>query len=591
MTWFRLIVTAIGVVSVSTLAGLRAQTTTRPVPVAGSATAIADEYVSAYVRAFPDTAAVQGLPGADHGRFQDRSTNAVKEWAREQDAFLVRLQALAEPPASDVASWVVYGQLKERLEADRGLRVCRFELWSVNQMDGWQIRLPRVMEQQPLATADEQQAAVRRWRAFPQYVDVEIQNLQEGLRLGYSAPRRIAQLVVTQLDQLLAAPVEQSPFFPAAARDKSPELDATWRAMVAETINPAIKRYRDHLATTYAQKARVALGVSANPDGRACYDASFRSYTTLTRTARETSDRGAERVRQFHQEAKQIARQRFGTDDLDALARRIQADRSRHFSSRDEMLTFARDAVARGEKAVPQLFGRMPRATVRVEPYPAYMEATASDSYQAAPPDGSRPGIYRINLRSPKEQLKADQERTSFHETFPGHHLQVGLATELPSAHLVGRLTGNSAFGEGWARYAENIAEELGLYTEEYARISRRRWPGRGMVVDPGIHLFGWTRERAVAYMIEGGQKRDDAELLVDRIMVWPAQLTAYDTGGLEFEALRSAGRAALNDRFDIKAFHDAVLSVGRVPFPMLRTVVNEWVSSRRSGRTLAFPF
>jgi uncharacterized protein (DUF885 family) len=470
------------------------------------------------------------------------------------------------------------------LEADRELRVCRFELWSVNQMDGWQIRLPRVVERQPLGTADEQQAAVRRWRAFPQYIDVEIQNLQEGLRLGYSAPRRIAQLVVTQLDEILAAPVEQSPFFPAAASNGSPGLGDTWRAMVAETIHPAIKRYRDYLATTYAEKARGALGVSANPDGRACYDASFRSYTTLMRTAQETSDRGAARVSQFNQEARQIARERFGTDDLDALAQRIQADRSRHFSSRDEMLTFANDAVGRAEKAVPRLFGRMPRATVRVEPYPAYMEATASDSYQAAPPDGSRPGTYRINLRSPEQQLRADQERTSFHETFPGHHLQVSIANELPSAHLVGRLTGNSAFGEGWARYAENIAEELGLYTEEYARISRRRWPGRGMVVDPGIHLFGWTRERAVAYMMEGGRERDNAELLVDRIMVLPAQLTAYDTGGLEFEALRSASRVALSDRFDVKGFHDAVLSVGRVPFPMLRRVVNQWVSSQRGG-------
>jgi uncharacterized protein (DUF885 family) len=544
---------------------------------------IADEYMREYTGAFPEAAELAGLAGADQGRLSDRSTGARRAWEVRQDAWLARLAAVDQSTLLGTPEWVIYGQLRERLESDRLLRVCQRDLWNVNQMNGWQVQLPRVAERQPLGSPAERERALTRWRTFPRYIDVEIANLAEGGRRGYLAPRQIVRLVIEQLDQILSAPVGDSTFFPQAARSGPPELQTVWATLVRETINPAIKRYRDYLANEYTCIAREALGISANPNGIACYDASFRSYTTVTRSAKETSNLGAQRVNRFGDEAKRIARERFGTDDLDALARRLDGDKSQHFTSREDMLAFSRDAVARGAKAAPQLFGRLPRAQVVVEPFPTYMERTASDAYRAAPLDGSRPAVYQINLYKPEDKLRADVERTAFHETFPGHHLQVGTTNELPGGHSVGRLTGNSAFAEGWARYAEGVAEELGLYTEDYARISRRRWPGRGMVVDPGIHVFGWTREQAVSYILAGALgTRELAERAVDRIAVWPAQLTSYDTGALEFTALRERSRAALGTRFDVRAFHDEVLSVGPIPFPMLRSVVDAWIGKQR---------
>jgi uncharacterized protein (DUF885 family) len=545
-------------------------------------TAIADEYIREYTSTFPVEAALLGVPSTDAGKLSDRSATARLAWEARQDVWLRRLARIDQATLMGTPEWVIYGQLKEKLESDRLLRVCQRNLWNVNQMFGWQVNLPRIAGQQPLGSPAEQEQALSRWRAFPQFIDVEIANLREGIRKGYLAPKRIVQLVTEQLDQVLAVPVEESPFFPASARKGSPELRATWTTMVREKINPAIKRYRDYLATEYIRVARESLGVSANPNGRACYDASFRNLTTLNRSAKETSELGAQRVKRFDEEAKRIALERFHTGDLDAVEKQVKNDSARRFTSRDELLAFARDAVERGEKAAHQMFERFPRARVVVEPHPAYLERTASDQYFRAPTDGSRPAVYRINLYQPQEKLRADAETTAFHETFPGHHLQVGITNELPAGHPAARSLGNAAFSEGWARYAEGLAEELGLYSEDYARISRRRWPGRGMVVDPGIHVFGWTREQAVNYITASGRTKEDAEKLVDRIAVLPAQLTAYDTGGLEFEALRAHAQKTLGVRFDLRAFHDQVLGVGNVPFLMLRSVVDRWIVEQK---------
>ena len=490
---------------------------------------IADEYVRDYTGAFPEQADLAGFPDVDHDKLSDRSSPARQAWEAKQDVWLLRLSSIDEATLLGASEWFLYGQLREKLESDRLLRICQRDLWNVNQIAGWQVSLPRVAERQLLGSPAEQERALRRWRTLPRYIDVEIANLREGVRRGYLAPRRIAQLVVDQLDQILAAPVEDSPFFPAAVRSAAPEVRTLWTTLIRDTVNPAVRRYRDYLAGEYARVARESLAVSANPDGRECYDAAFRSYTTMKRSAKETSDLGATRVSRFGEEARRIARERFHTDDLDLIASQVKGDTARRFISRDDKLAFARDTVDRGDKAARRAFGHVPQARVVVEPFPSYLERTASDAYRRAPADRSRPAVYQINLYKAEEQLRADAERTAFHETFPGHHLQIGIADELPAGHPVARLIGNSAFTEGWARYAEGLAEELGLYSEDYARISRRRWPGRGMVVDPGIHVFGWTREQAVSYIMAGAiGTKEDAERLVDRIAAQPAQLTSY---------------------------------------------------------------
>jgi uncharacterized protein (DUF885 family) len=567
-------------------AALPAAAQPAPADAAARVTAVADEYLAAWIDAHPDRALLAGFTVARHHRLSDNSDAARRAWEAREDAWLAALAEIDGGALWGRPEWVTHGLLRERLEAARAARVCRQELWTVNQMSGWQVSLPRLAQLQPVGTAELRAQALARWAGLPAWLGNDLRNLREGLRLGYATPKHNVRLVVAQLDALLADP---APLRSPAERDPDAAFAAAWTALLEGEVLPAIRGYRDYLAGEYLAGAREAPGVAHNPDGAACWHAAFRGYTTLDRPAEETFRLGEARVARNLAEARRIAAERFGTDDLEALRARVEGDPANYFASREEMLALAREVVERGRAETPRWFGRMPRADVVVEPHPAYLEATASDQYLRAPADGSRPAVYRINVSRPAETGRFATERVAVHEAFPGHHLQIGIAAELPGVHPVSRITGNSGVSEGWARYAEALAEEMGLYREPYTPIARRLWPARGMVVDPGIHLMGWTREEAVEYVLASGtMSRASAEALVDRVVVWPAQLTAYDTGGLEIFALRELAERRLGGRFDVRAFHDALLGHGTVTLPMLREAVERWIAEEEAAAARA---
>lgn len=547
---------------------------------AARVTALADEYVRAYVAAAPEQAEVWGFPLERHDGLSDNSLAGVRAWQAREDAWAARLAAIEGAALRGRPEWVTFGMLRERIEASRAARVCRAELWSVNQMSGWQADFATLARLQPVGTPALREQALARWRRLPAYLQNEVDNLREGVRLGYTTPRRNVELVLEQLDALRDMPVEESPFYDPARRDSADGFRAAWAALLRDEVMPAVTRYRDFLAAEYLPAARESLGVGALPDGRACYQASFRLNTTLDRSPEETYALGQARVARNQAEVVQIGRQAYGTGDLDSIRARIRVG---GFASRDEMLAFSNDALRRARDAVPRAFGTMPAAPVVIEPHPAFLEATASDQYFPAADDGSRPAQYRINLGKSSTTTRAQAEITAFHETYPGHHLQIGIARQAPGAHPVARLISSGSYLEGWARYAEALAEELGLYTSPEARVSRRLWPARGMVLDPGIHLFGWTREQAVDYIVSSERMgAQEAAALVDRVVAWPGQLTAYDTGGLEIFALRELAERELGPRFDLREFHEVILRNGAVTLPMLRESVEAWIAERK---------
>jgi uncharacterized protein (DUF885 family) len=284
-------------------------------------------------------------------------------------------------------------------------------------------------------------------------------------------------------------------------------------------------------------------------------------------------------VASLEAEMERIGESELGTRDVAALRARVDTDPANRFRSRDELFEFSRLAVERAKAVMPKWFGRLPKAEAVIEPQPAFLGA-APDQYNPAAQDGSRPGTFLISLDHPEKKLRSKAELTAFHEVYPGHHLQIALGQELPDAHPISQLVGTTAFVEGWGRYAEQLADEMGLYTSPFARIGRRTWPGHGMVADVGIHLFGWSRDSAISYIRNGGWP--EAEALADRIVVWPTQLTAYDTGALEILALREQARQALGDRFDIREFHDQVLAHGAITLPMLRQVIEHWIAEKQ---------
>jgi uncharacterized protein (DUF885 family) len=554
-------------------------------PLADEPTRLADEYVREYVAHFPEAAELYGLTVERHDGLTDNSLAALADWQGIEDRLAERLATLRLADFEGTPQWVTLGFLQEAVESARQVRVCRYELWPVNQLSGWQALMAQLADVQPVGSEAARTDALARWSRLPRFLDNEIANMREGVRLGYTAPQANAHLVIEQLDGLLAAPVEEWPFYSPARRDGDGAFAAKWRALLSDQVLPAIRRYRDYLRDEYGPAARKEMAITANPDGEACYQASFRAQTTLDRPGAETYRLGRERVERFLAEALAIGRQELGAADLPTLVERLNSAPDNRFASREELLAYARAAVERSRKSVGNLFSHVPKAVMTVEPHAEMLERTASDSYWPAAEDGSRPATYRITLFRYAETTRSNAEITAFHEGYPGHHVQISMAQEQTSAHPIARLVGNSGFTEGWARYAEALAEEASLYSTAYARANRRLWPSRGMVVDPGIHLFGWTREQAVAYLVESGRfGQQEAEAGVDRIAGWPAQLTAYDTGAIEFFALREQAERELGPRFDLRAFHDIVLGSGAITLPMLRQKVASWIRGFRAA-------
>lgn len=539
---------------------------------------VADRFYAHVLATTPEIAYFSGIDMDRHDGMRD-----VSPAAREaSDAVIDRL--LAEVRAIDAASlvgdaaWITHAYLLEELEARVGTRVCRSELWDVNQMGGWHLGYAHIAQLQPVGTPEFRAQSLARWSTFPAYIDQQVANARAGLALGYSAPKPVVKRVIDQVDGLLALDVEASPFYSPAARDEDAEFASATRALVAEEIAPALARYRDFLNDTYLDAARETLSVTANPDGRACYDASLRAYTTLSRSGEAVHELGAKTVEANKAAVIELGKAAYGLDDFGEIMARVKADPDDRFADKETLLAFSRDAVTRAEAEMPNWIAEMPAQPVEVVPFPEHEEGTGRSAHYR-PGTDERPGEYRIPLYQPEEQSRGNAESTAFHEAWPGHHLQVAVAKSIEGLHPVTQMIWFSGPGEGWARYSEALAEEMGLYETTTGPIRRRAWPARGMVVDPGIHLLGWTREQAIEFMMEAGRFPDTmGDDTVDRIAIQPGQLTAYDSGGLEILALRREAETALGNAFDIREFHQRVLENGTIPLPALRAHIERWI-------------
>jgi len=283
-----------------------------------------------------------------------------------------------------------------------------------------------------------------------------------------------------------------------------------------------------------------------------------------------------------------IARESFGTDDLGALFEELRSNPEYTFETEQELLDYINAAVERGRVAVPEWFGTVPDAELIVEPAPAYEKDSGGGFYSSGTADGSRPGIYKVGTYNPQGVSRAGQESTAFHESWPGHHMQGSIAFLNEDLHPIMSYMFISGSGEGWALYTERLADEMGLYSSDVARmgmLSNEAYRAARLVVDPGIHVLGWTREQAMNYMLENtAEGYVGVASEVDRYAAVPGQATSYLLGSLEIQRLRANAEKILGDRFDIREFHDRILVNGSVALPMLTAEIDAWITEKTAG-------
>jgi uncharacterized protein (DUF885 family) len=480
-----------------------------------------------------------------------------------------------------------------REEIDRLLLVngTGFEAWLVDPRGAPHIRFLDLVGDQPTATRAERQALIVRWEAMPAAVDTATANLERGLVSGLTGNRISVQRTIEQLDRLLADPVDDWPLAAPALPPTLPAQEGRYllervRGSLRDGLRPALVRHRDLLRDRVLPRARSdeQPGLASMPDGRALYERLIVLHTGLDLTPEELHAFGLKEVARIREEIGRLGGRVLGTGDVEEVQRRLREDPELHFRTRDEVQAKAAEALARATAAMPEWFGLLPRAPCVVVRIGEHEERDTTIAYYRNPAaDGSLPGRYYVNTYAPETRPRYEAEVLAFHEAIPGHHLQIAIAQEREGLPRFRRAGGSTAYVEGWALYTERLCEEMSLYSGDLDRfgvLSFDAWRACRLVVDTGLHAFGWSRNRAIDYMLANTLlAANNVENEVDRYITTPGQALAYKVGQREILALREQAREALGASFDIAAFHDVVLGEGAVTLPVLRARVERWMA------------
>lgn len=558
--------------------------------------AILSEHWGATMSRFPEWATNLG----DH-RYDDRVTDASEAahqaWLGREQEWSLRLAALQDPMLS-AGDRVTRDLLLQGLRGDLASSVCRLHQWSLSPRANALVDVNAVAEDHEVTTPLDGQNLVARFRALAGVIDANTTNLGAGLASGRVENAESVRKVVQMLDSELGGAVDQAPMLipatvahPEWPADQLTAFRTDLRTAVVDGIRPALERYRARIRDELLPAARAGdqIGLGALPDGEACYQALIRDHTTLDRTADELHATGLAELERIHAEFRELGMRVFGTSDLAEIFVHLRTDPALHFASAEEIRTTAEQSLRAAEAAVPKWFGQVPLSSCSVDLVPDYLAPyTTIAYYQQARPDGSRPGVYFVNVLAPETRPRHEAQVLAFHESVPGHHLQIAIAQEQGDLPAFRRYGGVTAFVEGWALYTERLADEMGLYTADTDRLgmlSFDAWRASRLVVDTGIHAKGWSREQAVAFMVENTPLAENNVVNeVDRYITTPGQALAYKTGQLEIRALRTEAEKALGPAFDIRQFHDEVLKGGAVTLPILRERVEAWIERSGSG-------
>jgi uncharacterized protein (DUF885 family) len=460
----------------------------------------------------------------------------------------------------------------------------------VSQMSGLHTDVFTVIDQMPARTVKDYENIIGRLRALPAYVDQNIALLRELIAAGRTQPAVVVDLMLAQIAAQAKLPAGESPLLTAFRRlpadipaaDQSRLREQATDAYTRQFV-PSWRRLEAFLRDTYRPKARTQIALTSLPGGRALYDVAVRFHTTTSMNAAQIHALGQQEVARIEGEMERIARADGFAGPVTEYAQQLETRPGMRFTSQQEMLELARDVLARVQPALPTLFRRVPRMIVQVRPIPPDREASTASNYEAGTTDGARPAWFNMNTYRPQEQVRYPIESLVLHETVPGHHLQTGLARELEGVPDFRRVFTTTAYGEGWALYAESLGSELGVYRDpssKFGQLASEQFRAVRLVVDTGMHAMGWPRERAREYFARHASGQSLAE--IDRYIAWPGQALAYKVGQLRIQELRRRAEQQLGPRFDVRDFHDVVLRNGRLPLDLLEEQVDDHIKTNR---------
>jgi uncharacterized protein (DUF885 family) len=547
----------------------------------------------------PLSKAYRGIIDADYGKWDDLSDAAAQREYQEDQAMLAEMRerfANAELSEDSRLSYRLFEAMMERRAKAFPFRLNDYVF---DQMNGLQSRLPAfLINIHRVTSKSDAEAYVSRLDSIDEVMATAIDEAKLREQRGVLPPKWVYPYIISDAQNLLkGAPFDDGPpstlladfTQKVSALDlPQPEKDALVEKAKTALLNSVKPAYEQLIAFFKEQEPRAGTedGVWRFADGEAYYDERLGYYTTTDLSADEVHQLGLQQVERIHGEMREIMKKVGFKGTLNEFFQHVRSDPSFYYDTREAYLADVDKRVAAMEAKLPEYFGRLPKAHLRIKAVEPFREKSAGKAfYQGPSPDGSRPGTYYVNLYKLRDMSKNELEALVYHEGIPGHHLQRTIQTELTGVPPFRRFGSFTAYTEGWGLYAEELGKDMGFYTDPYSdfgRLGMELWRAARLVVDTGIHSKHWSREQAIDWLKQNTPNPEgDIRKAIERYIVYPGQATAYMIGKLKIMELRQRAMDRLGDRFDWGEFHDAVLLPGPVPLDVLEENIDAWLESK----------
>ncbi len=482
--------------------------------------------------------------------------------------------------------------LLAQIQRQRERYALGFNLVEITMRGGPQ-SLFTVTETLPFRTEADYERWLQRLAALPARLEQEQAILQAGVDRGIVQARVIMQRIPGQLAKITQVDTLENPFykpfldFPEGIDPaKAQMLSERGARAIEDHVGPSYRKFEQFFNEVYLPASRVEVGIGALQSGREMYESAARRFTTTSLSPEQIHQIGLDEVARIRGEMEELIQELGFDGDLQDFNDYLRTAPEFYYESPEALFEGYLAVSKRLDPELVKLFGRLPRMPYGVRAIPEQIAPDTTTAYYMRPAaDGSRAGYYYVNLYRPEVRPKYEMEVLSVHEAVPGHHLQIALAQELEGLPTFRKLSGPTAFIEGWGLYSERLGYDMGLYRDPYSRYGQLiydMWRAVRLVVDTGMHYMGWTREQAIEYFKNNAAKTE-ADIIneIDRYIGWPGQALAYKIGQLKILELRSRAEQRLGDRFDIRAFHDHLLGAGALPLDVLEERMDRWLASQ----------
>ncbi|WP_273020511.1 DUF885 domain-containing protein [Rheinheimera sp.] len=535
--------------------------------------------------------AEQQLNKEEPGRLTDMSPEALAMRNKQRLGWQKKLQQVDVNRLSE-QNQINHAILSYRLADDIDEYRYGAHLMPLTSESGFHTSLGFLPQRATFGSVNDYQLYIQQLSAIPRYMQQQTAWMQQGLATGMTQPKAVLKGFEQSIISYITEP-EQSVFFKPFQTKPAYVSTEQWQQLrheaaeqIRTAVNPAYQAFYDFMVEQYIPAARDTIAASALPQGEAYYQNRLQHYTTLNMTPAQVHQIGLDEVKRIRTEMQQVIADTGFQGSFADFIQFLRTDPQFYPKTPDELMRYAAFLAKKSDAQLPKLFKTLPRTPYGVVPVPAEIAPKYTTGRYSGPSRDDQAGFYWVNTYRLDRRPLYEMEALTLHEAVPGHHLQIALAREQKALPDYRRSFYTSAFGEGWGLYAEYLGLEMGFYQDPYSnfgRLTYEMWRAARLVVDTGMHSMGWSRQQAIDFLASNtALSMHNVTTEIDRYISWPAQALSYKLGEITIKRLRAEAEQALGERFNIREFHDVVLSNGSLPLAVLEQQVRRYIVAEK---------